>query len=105
MKIDHSFQSDNFRTVLNYPDLPACKILKDGQSNPWILALIDSLRPMAPEILELCSRTGRISAQNVTFENSAVTDLWPKGSYKVAAKFFDSMDNNIVNISYTATIF
>lgn len=104
MKVDHSFKSDNYRTVLNYPDLPLCKIFKDGQSNPLILAFIDALRPMAPDILEICSRSGKIAARNVTFENSAALEMWPSGNYKTALKFFDSMDDNIVNISYTTLV-
>lgn len=81
-----------------------CKILKDGQSNPLILTLIDSLRPIAPELLEICSRSGRINVRNVTLEDSAFLELWPNGHYKVALKFFDSMDDNVVNISYIAVV-
>lgn len=82
-----------------------CKILEDGKANPVIQAIIDSLRPIAPEILEMCSRTGRFIAHNVTFENSLVTEMWPAGNYKVATRFFDRLDNNIVNVSYSAIIY
>lgn len=105
LKVDHSFKSENYRTVLENPNLPVCQIFKDGKTNPLIQAFIDTLRPMAPDIFEICSRTGRIAAQNVTFANTAAIEMWPSGNYKVAIRFFDSLDDNIANISYTTTIY
>lgn len=104
-KVEHSLNYDNYRAVIDSPDLPVCKILKDGKSNPFIRSLIDALRPLAPEILEICSRSGRLSAWNVTFHGSPILEIWPTGNYKTTLKFFDSMDDNIANISYTASVF
>lgn len=105
MRVDHSLKSDDYRTVINYQDLPACQVIRDGRTNPIIQAIIDTLRPQAPEMLEICSRSGKISAQNVTFEDTIVLKIYPTGNYRVALKFFDRMDDNIVNISYTARMF
>lgn len=105
LKVDHSLGSDNYRTVVNYLDLPVCKIIKDGGGNPLLQALIDTLRPMAPEVLEFCTRSGKISWWNITLQGSAFLEMWPTGNYKVALKFFDAMDDNIANISYTASVF
>lgn len=105
LKVDHSFKSDTFRTVLTYPDLPVCRIFKDGKTNPLIMAIIEDVRPRAPEILEICTRSGRISAHNFSLDNAPGLDMWPSGKYKVWLKFFDKLDDNIVNLSYTTTIF
>lgn len=105
LKIDHSIKSDSYRTVVDYPNLPICRILKDGKANILIQAIIDSLRPTAPELFEICSRTGKIWAYNFTFENSPVAEIWPAGNYKVAFKFYDSLDDNIMNVLYSAIIF
>lgn len=103
--MDHSFRSDTYKTVIIYPDLPICKILVDGIANLLVKAIIDALKPMAPELFEICMRAGKFSAQNVTFENAPSTEMWPSGKYRVWLKFFDKMDDNIANISYTASIF
>lgn len=104
-KVDHSFKSDTYRTVVYYPDLPVCQILEDGKSNPLILAIIEAVRPRAPEFIEICKRSGRISALNVSFDDAPGIEMWPTGKYKVWLKFFDKLDDNIGNLSYTASIF
>lgn len=104
-KVDHSFESENYRTVVNYPDLPMCRIFEGGKTNPLILAIIDTVRPMAPEFIQICTRSGKFSAQNVSFDLVPGIEMWPSGKYKVWLKFFDKLDDNIGNISYTASIF
>lgn len=86
--------------LINYPDVPICKVLKGAGTNAVINLLIDTAKEVAGELIHGCSRSGDFKIWNATFANSSIMTVFPTGLYKTTYRFFNANDPNIVNITY-----
>lgn len=96
---------DQFVSVVNYTDMPYCKIVEGASGNIFMKNLLDLFRSKAGELLECCIRTGDFKVSNFSVANSSIIAFWPPGDYRVGVRFFDLDDDNIYKLSYTTTVF
>jgi hypothetical protein len=97
--------NSNFTQVLAFSDIPMCKVVNGLKLLPLFDVLLEDLKDMAKEILEICSRKGDILAMNITFKNSRVLSMFPGGEYLTKIQLFDSIDENIYNITMVNVLF
>lgn len=102
--VEHKLQSDSYRDIVNYPEVPLCKYLKESYTNPFLKAVIDTTRQIAPQMLECCARNGLFKVANMTFVNTTFLLMWPSGEYRTTFRYFDADDSNIVNLTFAFTI-
>lgn len=95
---------DNYSTIVDYPSIQICKILEDSKSNIFVQQLIEVTKSVAADLLNCCSKSGDFSMRNVTINNSTFLTLFPSGNYKTSFKYFDHIDDNIMNLTLTIGI-
>lgn len=66
-------------------------------SVPLIDMILNEFKSAAPELLEVCSRSGVIKLSNYSFARNPFTAKLPPGDYRFNMKFFDDFDDNILN--------
>lgn len=86
--------------ILNYTDYPICETFHSGKGNFFIQTFINTTQQIAGEVVESCERSGDFRVWNMSFMNTTMLSLWPAGSYRVAYKFTDGIDSNIVNLTF-----
>lgn len=96
---------DNYRTIVDYASLRICEILEEGKSNIFIQQLIEVTRSVAADLLNCCTKSGDFSMMNVTLNNSTFLALFPSGNYKTSFRYFDHIDDNIMNLTLTLGIY
>lgn len=101
--VEHKRGTDQYATVLKLKDLPTCELVK-GTDNPIVKNILQLIKAYAGQFLEICSRQGEFKVANMSLVNSSFIVLWPAGDYKISFKLFDSLDDNIVSLSYTTTL-
>lgn len=102
--VDHKLNADKYRTVVKYNDLPICKHVSKELSNPFITAVLNTAKEIAPQITECCTRAGDFQVYNMTFANTSFLLMWPSGDYKASFRYYDSDDSNVYNLTYSFTI-
>lgn len=104
LAVEHKLNADQYRTVVNYSDFPICKHVSKELVNPFITAVLNTAKEIAPEITECCTRAGEFRVANMTFSNTSFLLLWPSGDYKASFKYHDDEDSNVYNLTYSFTI-
>lgn len=95
----------NYSSIVDYPNLHICKILADGKSNILIQQLVEVTRSIAADLLNCCSKSGKFLMTNVTLNNSTFVNLFPSGDYRATFKYFDHIDDNIMNLTLTLGVY
>lgn len=95
----------NYSNIVVYESLRICKILEDGKSNIFVQQLIEATRSVAADILNCCSKSGDFSMTNVTLNNSSFLALFPSGHYRTSFRYFDHIDDNIMNLTLTLGLY
>jgi hypothetical protein len=54
------------------------------------------------DVFEVCTRPGVIKASNVSFYTSTFAQKFPRGDYKLVNRFYDDVDENILNVTLFA---
>lgn len=97
--------SDSYELTLNIPDFEMCKVLNGLKQNSKFLETLLNVAKLVPgNLMKMCKGPGEIKYFNFTLINSTVTALFPNGNYKTIFKFYDDIDDNIMNTTYFATI-
>lgn len=96
---------DNYSNLVDYPRLRICKILADNNTNIFISKLIEVTRSVAADLLNCCSKSGDFRLSNVTLNNEPFSALFPSGNYRASFKYFDPVDDNIMNLTLTLGIY
>lgn len=100
MTVEHKSGSGAYNMLMSQPNIPICKVLDEGEANPYIKLLIHTAKEFAGDLVGACSRSGDFKISNMTFANSSIMALFPTGLYRTTYRFFDANDANIVNITY-----
>jgi hypothetical protein len=101
---------NNYQPVVTLTEVPYCKILSGVKDLPVYDSIIDIIRKLGGDFMELCSRKGEFKAMNVSGLNLQVAKTFPSGDYRtngdyrVNLQIFDSKDENIFNITVHSTI-
>lgn len=90
--------------LASHPNVPICKVFSGSDANPFINMIVQTVREVAGDVIDACFRAGEFKLWNVTFVNSSTMMVWPTGNYKTVFRFFDALDDNIANLTYTTTI-
>lgn len=104
LSVERKTDAIHFNTIVNFTDLPICRIVEGSEENFLISKVIEHLRPTAKDLFEICSRTGDIKVANISLANSTVLALFPSGDYRITVKFFDSADDKIHQFSYNSSV-
>lgn len=55
-------------------------------------------------IKKACNYQGEISVANVTFPEMEIISKLPPGNYKSSMRYYDEIDSNIVNVTFTSIV-
>ena len=69
-----------------------------------IQKIVETVRFLARDLLEICSRAGLFTFANITVVNSSHLSIFPAGDYRNTLKFYDSFNDNIINVTITQSI-
>ena len=103
--IERKQPNDVFDTIINLVDVEYCKTVDGKISVPLFDKLLELLKSVANDLAEVCFRSGSFKLVNVTFTNHSFISLWPPGYYRITTKFFDLIDDNIINFTLVGSIY
>lgn len=91
--------------TMNFMAIDTCKHLSiEKEPNPFQLMMINLAKTLEGNVLGVCSTIGDIKVSNISYVNSTILRLFPAGDYKTNFKFFDDIDDNIMNVTYYHTV-
>lgn len=105
ISVNHKIiNGDTYRQVLKYPDFAACQSLTDGTDNIAVKVFLDLFKVLVGELLDSCSRSGTFKSWNVTLQGNTFLETWPAGDYATLIRIFDEIDDNVFNVTFTASL-
>jgi hypothetical protein len=98
--------SDNkFMTIYSLAEVPVCRVLAGLKIVPVLEILLKDIRTIAPDLLNICSKTKEIKAMNLSCSRSVFVSRLPVGEYKAEFRLFDEEDDNIANATLFTQLF
>jgi hypothetical protein len=98
-EIYHKEGSQNFSRKVYFPDINACRAIDGLHGVPFFDMLLRDVKKNAPDLLEVCTRSGKIHVTNYSFFNTEYIGQFPAGQYRLCYKYFDEIDINIFNLT------
>lgn len=93
-----------FEPTMLFPIIEVCKIQGGMEAIPFISKIFNTLKSLSGNLMDACTTIGQIKVYNVSLVNSTLTRLWPSGDFITNLRFFDDIDDNIVNLTYWSKI-
>lgn len=91
--------------IIGIDNIEWCKTVKMIEDNKFLSIIVAELQKTPMGIyLDVCKRTGDFIAYNISFQESQYAQMWPDGDYKLNALFYDKIDREIMNFTYTARV-
>lgn len=90
--------------ALKLDDIPICRIVRGASSSPFpaFQNAIDGLKKFDTNAFEACSTKQTLYLNN--FSTKGHQSIFPPGFYASNAKFFDDIDENILNVSLNFSV-
>lgn len=93
-----------YEPVTSFEKVEACKIFGGMKAIFFLESIVNIIRSFEGNILDFCHHSGDMKVSNVSLVNSSLVQFLPDGQYRSIFKLFDSGDDNIINVTYYATI-
>lgn len=95
---------DSYTSIMNFTRIDVCRML-DGMKGIQLLnSIMDVVKNLNGNLMECCKKAGDINAMNVTLSNASFLSFFPAGNFKKTYRFYDDIDDNIVNLTYYGTL-
>lgn len=97
--------NENYEKIVDIPRFEVCKMIEGMAGIPFLNTAIDFARSFQGNLLDICNTIGDIKVFNVSFAKSPTLALFPSGNFKSMWKFYDDIDDNIMNFTYYSVLF
>jgi hypothetical protein len=93
-----------YKSVFKVPPTEWCSVMsRKAKPNFLVKAFLETIRERMPKVVQKCPMDGRIEAYNLSFKSKMI-QIFPKGVYRVSARGYDDVDENILTMSFLMRI-
>jgi hypothetical protein len=99
------YADNKFTMIFSLAEVPVCRVLAGLKIVPILEIFLKEIKTIAPDLLNICSKTKEIKAMNLSCSRSVFVSRLPVGEYKAEFRLFDEEDDNIANATLFTQLF
>jgi hypothetical protein len=90
---------DAYRHIFHIDDIDVCKLLNGASTTPLLKSMVEHINRRLPSYVRICTSSGWIKFNNMSFPKFAFYEAFPKGHYLSEVHYFDELDPSIMTIN------